>query len=366
MIEDHILERLKTDVSRYFPFYDLKILDDGIAFFCRIREETLDEDFEVLREALSSYGFIPILRREGGEHLIYVIKAKEKREVPVWVNIFLLLAAILTTTLTGSLLVSNRTNLWELGALKDMLDPKNLLDGFFLFSLPLLTILGVHEMSHYYASRYHGVRTSLPFFIPVPPIFKFNIGTFGAVISSRDPIPNRKALFDIGLSGPLAGFLVAIPISVYGLIKSIPVPPGSVPSETILQPPPLFTIISLLLNIPIDYRIILHPTAFAGWVGLIVTAVNLFPIGQLDGGHVTRAIFGENQRYIGWFSLILLLFTGWFFFAILIALLAGVYHPPPLNDLTPVDLKRKVLFILAVIILILCFTPFPVLSMGES
>jgi len=361
MIEEYTIERIKSDVSRYFPFYEFKVGADGIVFFCNIREETLDYDFERLREILSDYGFVPILRKEGGEYTLYVVKAKKRKEVSIWVNISLLLAAILTTTLTGSLLVCGKVNMWESGAISEMLKIKNLTSGFFQFSLPLLMILGFHEMAHYYASKLHGVRASLPFFIPIPPILNLNIGTFGALISSKDPIPNRKALFDIGLSGPLAGFLVAIPISIYGILNSTPIPRAEVSGQMFLQPPPLFSlIIETMMNLPQDYTLLLHPTAFAGWVGLIVTAVNLFPIGQLDGGHIARAVLGDNQRYIGWFSVIFLLFTGWFFFAILIALMVGIYHPPPLNDLTQVDRKRKLLFIVAMVVLALCFAPFPI------
>lgn len=361
MIEEHIIERIKLDVSRYFPFYDFRVGTDGIAFFCNIREDSLEEDFDRLRQSLSYYGYVPIIRREGGEYVLYVVKGKRKRETPIFLNVALLIGAIVTTTLTGSLLVCNKMSIWEPGAISEMLKMKNLLEGFLQFSLPLLAILGVHEMAHYYTSLYHGVRASLPFFIPVPPVLNLNIGTFGALISSRDPIPNRKALFDIGLSGPLAGFLVAVPISIYGILNSIPVPKEEVTDHLLLQPPILFQlIISLMGHLSPDQAILLHPTAFAGWVGLIVTAVNLFPIGQLDGGHITRAVLGENQRYVGWFSVIFLLFTGWFFFAILIALMTGVYHPPPLNDLSGIDTKRKILFVVAIMVLLLCFTPFPV------
>jgi len=359
MIEEHTIERIKMDVSRYFPFYDFKVGADGVVFFCNVREESLDDDFEQLREMLSTYGFIPILRGEGGEYVLYVTRGREKKEIPVFVNVVLLVGTIITTTLTGSLLVCGKMNIWESGAIDAMLNTKNLINGFFQFSLPLLAILGVHEMAHYYASRYHRVRASLPFFIPVPPVLNLNIGTFGALISSRDPIPNRKALFDIGLSGPLAGFLVAIPVSIYGLLNSTPIPKEEVSGSLVLFQPPLFDIIRTVIGMPHD-PLILHPTAFAGWIGLIVTAVNLFPIGQLDGGHITRAVLGENQRYVGLFSVIFLLFSGWFFFAILIALLVGIQHPPPLNDVTPLDKKRKLLFFVALLMLVLCFSPFPV------
>jgi membrane-associated protease RseP (regulator of RpoE activity) len=124
---------------------------------------------------------------------------------------------------------------------------------------------------------------------------------------------------------------------------------------------PLFEILCrLLLSISSNQTVILHPTAFAGWVGLMVTSVNLFPIGQLDGGHIARAVLGDKQRYLGMAATIFLLFTGWFIFAILIALLFGVRHPPPLNDISKVDAKRKMLFLVSMVILILCFPIFPV------
>lgn len=362
MIEEYTLERIKSDVSRYFPFYDFKVEADGLTFFCNVREDTIDQDFNRLRESLSEYNFIPILRKEDGEYILHVVKRKERKEKPLWINILLLTAVIITTTMTGSLLVSNKMSVWDYNAINELFQPRNIMDGFLQFSLPLLSILGFHEMSHYYVSKYHGVKASLPFFIPIPPILlNINIGTFGALISSKDPIPDRKALFDIGISGPLAGFLIAIPISIYGILKSTPVTLESTSDQIVLQPPLLFyLIIDGLLHLPKDYILLLHPTAFAGWVGLIVTSVNLFPIGQLDGGHIARAVFGDNQRYVGWLSVIFLMFTGWLFFALLIALAAGVYHPPPLNDLSRIDRKRKFLFVIAMIVLALCFVSFPI------
>ncbi|HDO19527.1 MAG TPA: hypothetical protein ENG74_02245, partial [Thermoplasmatales archaeon] len=115
-----------------------------------------------------------------------------------------------------------------------------------------------------------------------------------------------------------------------------------------------------ILPISPDHGVILHPTAFAGWVGLLVTAVNLFPAGQLDGGHIARAILKEKQRYLGWFSVIFLLFTGWWFFSLLVVMVIGVAHPPPLNDLSDIDTKRKLLFVVGIIMLIMCFVPFPI------
>jgi membrane-associated protease RseP (regulator of RpoE activity) len=217
-------------------------------------------------------------------------------------------------------------------------------------------------MGHYFISKKHGIRTSFPFFIPVPPILpNFNIGTFGALISSHDPIPNKKALFDVGISGPLAGFFVAIPITIIGLMYSVPsINSNLIPGDFTLGPSIIFTLLSSwILNIPYDTSIELSLTAFAGWIGLLITSINLLPAGQLDGGHIFRAVLGDKQKYAGWIAVIIMIFTGWTFFALIIIFLMGMMHPPPLNDNSKLDNKRKIFFFVALAILILCFIPFP-------
>jgi len=226
-----------------------------------------------------------------------------------------------------------------------------------------MSILFVHEMGHYYISKKHGIATSLPFFIPIPPVLPdFNIGTFGALISSRDPMPNKKALFDVGIAGPLAGFLVALPITIIGIAisKTVPVDTG-VTGQPVLGSSILFMSISNLIHgAPQGFGLDLSLTAFAGWVGLLITSVNLLPAGQLDGGHIFRAVLGEKQKYAGWIAVFIMVFTGWFFFAIIIILMMGMVHPPPLNDATKLDTKRKILFFVILAILILCYIPYPI------
>src|SRR6266511_93564 len=208
--------------------------------------------------------------------------------------------------------------------------------GSLFFSLPLLTILGSHEMGHYLVAKRYKVQASLPFFLPsLPPL-----GTLGAFISLRDPIPNRRALLDIGVSGPLVGFAIAIPVTLAGLALSTASPslPPSVAGEQI-QASLLFNFLSLFFPLPDSF--VMHPLAFAGWVGLFVTAINLLPAGQLDGGHVARALLGSRQLYLSWSAILILFglslfYPGWFLFGFLIFIL-GVRHPPPLNDLTRLD-----------------------------
>ena len=255
-----------------------------------------------------------------------------------------------------------KMDIWSIPNPADIFLAENLLYGALLFSLPLMSILFVHEMGHYFTSKKHGIATSLPYFLPIPPIMPlFNIGTFGALISSRDPMPNKKALFDVGISGPIAGFLVALPITIIGIATSeIIYSPEIVEGEAMFGSSLLFTILSHgIHNIPFgtDFAINMNSIAFAGWVGLLITSINLLPAGQLDGGHIFRAVLGEKQKYVGWAAVFIMILTGWFFFAFIIIFMMGMTHPPPLNDDTELDMKRKLLFVVAIAMLILCYIP---------
>lgn len=357
------IELLKEEVGKRFPFYDMRYNDQTVAFFCRINEDSLEENFNSLRISLSKKGYIPMLRYVKGEYTIYIIKKTDKKEKPILINIVLLIAVVITTTLTGSILYQGYNEIWSLPQMMDIFIINNLLNGFFLFALPLLSIIFVHEMGHYFISKKHNIATSLPFFIPVPPILpSFNIGTFGALISSRDPMPHRKALLDVGIAGPLAGFIVAVPVTIIGIVLSEPAASAELGSgELILGGSILFSLLAtFLLDISAGQAINLSLVAFAGWIGLLITSINLLPAGQLDGGHIFRAFLGEKQKWAGWIAVIIMVFTGWVFFAIIIIFMMGMQHPPPLNDATPLDPKRKMLFFVAILILILCYIPFPI------
>ncbi len=353
------VELLQREVGQRFPFYDMKSNINTVAFFCRIDEETLEEKFESLRLTLLEKQYIPMIKNEHGEYIIYVVKKPvSKKRRSVWVNIILLMATVFTTTLAGALQ-------WvdiDMADWINMFSLQYLWQGFIFFSVPLLLILGVHEMGHYYASKKHHVDASLPFFIPLPP--PFLLGTFGALISTREPIPNRKALLDIGVAGPLCGFLVAIPISLIGffLMQQQPIPVPSNGANISLIPPLLLQWMQNLFSISGNY--VIHPTLFAGWVGIFLTAVNLLPAGQLDGGHVARAILKEKHKYISWVVIFVLaglsfFYTGWLMFAIIILLFIGTQHQPPLNEITKLDTRRKILGLAILIIFILSFAPIP-------
>lgn len=232
------------------------------------------------------------------------------------------------------------------------------------FSLPLLAILGSHEMAHYVNSKKHGVDATLPFFIPFPNIF----GTLGAVIKIKSPILNRRALIDIGASGPLVGFCIAMVACIVGLKLSTTVPAAELkPVEFALGPSLLFTaLIDIFMgDVPAGYMVDLHPVAVAGWVGLFVTSINLMPAGQLDGGHISYAFLGRGHRmisrvFVGLLAFMgLFVFVGWLVWAALL-LVIGTKHPPVFDTYSPLDWKRKLMGIASLVVFIITFPPVPV------
>jgi Zn-dependent protease len=363
------IELLKEEVKIHFPFYDFQIQDNICVFFCNIDPKSLDEEFDSLRNSLSIQGYIPFLRKEHGESLIYITKKQKQKQRSSWINLILLIATIITTILTGSLLdismqfSANYQDIQSLPNIMMLFESQHLINGALLFSLPLMSILFMHEMGHYYISKKHKIITSLPFFIPIPPMIPgFNIGTFGALISSNDPMPNKKALFDVGIAGPIVGFIIAIPVTIVGLITSEIVPVSSiVQGETVLGSSLLFMgLTNMFISVEPGFALNLSPIAFAGWIGLLITSINLLPAGQLDGGHIFRAVLGEKQKYAAWIAIFVMVFTGWVFFAIIVMFLIGTTHPPPLNDDSKLDTKRKLIFFIAIAILIICFIPNPI------
>lgn len=230
------------------------------------------------------------------------------------------------------------------------------------FALTLMAILLAHELSHYFASKRHRIKATLPYFIPAPTL----IGTFGAFIKMKSPVSTRKALFDIGVSGPIAGFVISLIVSIIGLSYSKIVSLQEVKGGITLGDSLLFSILS---NMVLDYRpgvqdILLHPVAFAGWIGFFVTSINLLPVGQLDGGHIAYALFGEKHEHFSRLFVLLLLilglflWEGWAIWAILLLIL-GLRHPPILYSEIPLDVKRRLIGLLSFVILIMTFIPVP-------
>lgn len=267
-------------------------------------------------------------------------------------NFFLFLLTIITTTAAGA---------WQTG-----INPFKGISYFLKglpFSATLITILLAHETGHYIISRKHRVNVSLPYFIPAPSF----IGTFGAFIKMQSAMSSRRVLLDIGFAGPLAGLLVAIPLLVVGLRYSEIVALVEPPEGIILGSSLLFNLLvkMTLGNVPDNHQVILHPVAFAGWIGLLITSLNLIPVGQLDGGHISYALLGEKWHRrvcMVTFSILLTLgflgWRGWFVWATLLYLL-GFRHPTSRDFWTPLDRIRKGVGILALVLLFLTFTPVP-------
>jgi len=242
-----------------------------------------------------------------------------------------------------------------------------LLKSGLTFSTALLTILLAHEMGHYLACRYYGVRATLPFFIPAPPLFL--AGTFGAFIKMKSPIPSRRALFDIGLAGPLAGFVILLPVAVAGLLTLQTGAPSSSNELIIFNDPLLFQLIGKLSGKDLPNA---QPNPFymAAWIGLLVTSLNLMPVGQLDGGHGTFAVFGGRaHKIIGRVAFVAVAVTSvlgfiWhgspsgFLYTVLLAVMLKVRHPAP-EEMEPLGRGRSIVAIVTLIVFALSFVPFP-------
>ena len=236
------------------------------------------------------------------------------------------------------------------------------------FAGTLMTILLCHELSHYIASKKHHTQATLPYFIPAPSL----IGTFGAFIKMKSPIMTRKALIDIGASGPIVGFIISVIACIIGLSLSDVVPLSKADGLLSLGDSILFSFLAkaILGVTPDQYDVLLHPVAFAGWIGLFVTSLNLIPIGQLDGGHVAFAVLGKRHRYlsmtlVGVLAILGLAsiigesgWEGWLLWAVLMLIL-GIKHPPVLYWETPLDPRRQLIGFLTLIIFIVTFIPSP-------
>jgi len=276
-------------------------------------------------------------------------EAEAQKRFP-WVNLLLFITTVFTTLLAGAL--QQGINVFR--------HPAGLIQGI-PFSFTLMAILLTHEMGHYLTSRYHGVGATLPYFIPAPSI----IGTFGAFIRMTSPIVNKRALLDIGASGPIAGFVIAILAVAIGLHYSMVVETTTMEGMK-LGSPLIFSLISTIMigPVPDHYDVLLHPIAFAGWIGLFVTALNLIPIGQLDGGHVVYAVFGRRHRTVSLIMIPVLIllgvygWPGWFLWAVL-PLIFGINHPPVMDSDSPLDRTRRIIGWISLAIFVMTFTPTP-------
>jgi membrane-associated protease RseP (regulator of RpoE activity) len=281
-----------------------------------------------------------------------------------WVHALLFALTVVTTTLTGA--EHYGAYLSEFGARRVELTWSLVWSGFW-YSGTVLAILGAHEMGHYVACRYYRIDATLPYFIP---FYGILTGTFGAVIRIREPILHKRALFDIGVAGPIAGFVVAVPALWLGLWLSNAVPLPADFSGLSLGEPLLFQFATATVwpSVPDGLALNMHPMAFAAWFGLLATALNLFPIAQLDGGHISYAVFGPRSTYItfgalGLALLLTLVSLSWLVWTVMIVamlFLAGPRHPRVADEVVPLDRTRLWLAAFALVMFVLCFTPAPI------
>jgi len=279
-----------------------------------------------------------------------------------WLHGTLFAITLFTTTFFGAFLAGTLPHSAAEGSLGRLLVDLAFYREGLKFSIPLLTILLCHEMGHYLACRRHRLLATPPFFIPAP----FGIGTFGAVIRIKEPLRDKSQLLDVGVAGPIAGFVALIPFLVYGIaastVTAIPAKHGFI----VFGEPLLFKGIEYLLHpsLASGGDLLMHPVGTAAWFGLLVTALNMLPFAQLDGGHIAYALFGRLHRKAAW-PLLLVLFvlgfrwSGWWLWTV-IALVLGVRHPRMWDEDRPLDPRRRRVAWLTFVIFVLCFMPNPI------
>jgi membrane-associated protease RseP (regulator of RpoE activity) len=339
-----------------------KATGEVVQFEGHLREDARSA-FRGIHQAFAGEEVTPmLLEGEGGEVRVVMLPGKmdvtAKQRPKWWLHWALFFATLATTTWAGAL--NAGVNLLE--------QPERFTVGL-SYSLGLLLILGMHELGHYFTARAHGVSVTPPYFIPVP----FALGTFGAFIKIKSLSPDRRALFDVAVAGPLAGLVFAVPALFVGLRYSHVVTAAG-PAELANAGVNVGTSIllaclakmSLGASVLEGGRLVLHPLAFAGWLGLIVTALNLLPIGQLDGGHMSHALFGSRRARVismvalaSLFLLALFVWPGLMFWAFIVFFIAGTRDAPAANDVSPIDPGRRALGYFTFLLLVLIIVPVP-------
>ena len=360
------LNRFEERVRSVLAVTGHEVHGDAVLFEGRLKtspEAALAE----LREVFAPDRLTPLLREATGAEVRLALFPETKGlvqqpivvEKPKWrVHLLLFLLTLLMTTWAGALHAG--VNLLQ--------EPGRIAVGF-PYSVGLMLILGAHELGHYFTARRHGIWVTPPYFIPAP----FALGTFGAFIRIKSLSPDRRATFDVAVAGPLAGLVFAIPALLIGLRQSRMVIESASPEivHTGMQIGSSF-LMAIMAKLALGastlegHQLILHPLAFAGWLGLLVTALNLLPIGQLDGGHIAHAMFGARRGHaisvgglMTLFALALFVWPGLMMWALVVWFIAGDRDAPPLNDVTPLNTGRRVLGWLVFVILAAILIPVP-------
>lgn len=347
-------EQIRQMVAAEFNVEESAI-EFGAPNFYVAAAEGLKQAFLRLYKKLDSLQLVPVLRKREGRLMLQVVPKPPAKPSRPWINIVLLVATIATTLVTGYI---------------DSLDSMEFAPGLMpspwvgaaMFSAAVMFILGAHEMGHKLTANRHKIEATYPYFIPgLPPL-----GTFGAVIQEKSLPPSRDSLFDLGMSGPIIGFLATAIVTIVGVRLSVllpEVPPGVQASpipEFLGVPLPFLFGVVLILFPPAGSGsfIVLHPVLQAGYIGMIVTMLNLMPVGQLDGGHIAHVLLGERARLVlAVVAIVTLLFTGFWLMAILAFLIARVRHPDPLNAVSGLSRSRRLMTVAAVVVFVLTLPP---------
>ncbi len=353
------VEQLRNDIADLFIVYDTT-LDQPQHGYVRFRGQFIIDPadcFDELRMRFERHGFTPMIRHDTERVAVIGLPVVFNPPESNWIfNLALFILTIASTLWVGanfpSTLMETLTDGWP-------------------FSLSIMLILGAHELGHYFAARYHKVPVTLPYFIPMPLSI---IGTMGAFIRLKSPVKNRRALLDVGVAGPIAGMVFALPILIYGLSISEIGPLPQVGSYFLEGNSILYALLKVMIFgefLPSNgMDVTLSPVAWAGWVGFLVTGLNLIPLGQLDGGHIAYVLFGKRAKQLFWPIIVglvgLALITGattWYFWVAMLYFL-GRRHAEPLDDVTELDPRRRAVAIFALITFLLVFVPTPLQIMG--
>lgn len=386
--EPEVLNHLVARVLRIEDVTSLGTQEGGQpGFLMRYRGRLLNEDsasaYDALAGSLAPYGLSPHFRPEDGRHVIYLApKRDDAQPEKIAANVILFILTVFSVMLAGAQPEGPIPN----DALGQMLLLVRSIFTGWPFALSLLGILLAHELGHYFMSRYHKTPATLPYFIPFP----FSpLGTMGAAILMRGTPKNKRILFDIGVAGPIAGLVVAIPVMLYGLSLSTlgtiePNANSFLEGNSLIYLLGKFVVFGQLLPAPVEPQgilywlqyfftgrpvpfggldVFIHPVAFAGWAGILVTALNLIPLGTLDGGHVIYSLFGEKAKkafpfIVGLLIILGLFWSGWWLWAALLFWLGRV-NAQPMDLITELDPKRKTVAYAMIVVFILVFTPVP-------
>lgn len=388
-------EVLNNLVARVFRIEDVTSEDPRKGYFLRYRGQLLDEDsaslYDRLADSLIPYGVVPLFRIENSRQVIYLApKPPEPKKDKVSTNIILFVLTVFSVMLAGAQPASPVPA--DFGG-QMLLLFKSILSGW-PFALSLLGILLAHEFGHYFMSRYHKTPATLPYFIPLPPPLSM-LGTMGAAIIMRGIPKNKRVLFDIGIAGPIAGLVVAIPVLFLGLSLStlghIQADPNQfLEGNSLIYLFAKFATFGKLLPAPVEPQgifywvkyfftgqpvpfggqdVFIHPVAFAAWAGLLVTSLNLIPAGTLDGGHVIYGLFGSKARkafpfIIGLLILAGYFWSGWWLWAIILYWLGRV-NAEPLDQITTLDPTRRLIGFAMIIVFFLVLMPVPFMTLAK-